>query len=118
MNVTPSASRKVRYRNPSGAASVSSSNTASTYFWFLLGRLGPGLVPDDVDVAHRTLPPLVDRSTEVRWLQPFPTDPAAVVSARTGMRLASIAALQHLPARQRVVLMLRDTSVGACPPPA
>nr|WP_291418692.1 sigma-70 family RNA polymerase sigma factor [Actinophytocola sp.] len=50
----------------------------------------------------------LDGSTEVPWLQPFPTDPAAVVSSRTGMRLALIAALQHLPARQRVVLILRD----------
>jgi RNA polymerase sigma-70 factor (ECF subfamily) len=53
---------------------------------------------------------------EIPWLQPFPdgpgadgpADPAAIVSARASMRLALIAALQYLPARQRAVLILRD----------
>jgi RNA polymerase sigma-70 factor, ECF subfamily len=53
---------------------------------------------------------------EVSWLQPFPAalygkqpqDPAATVASRHGMRLALIAALQYLPARQRAVLILRD----------
>lgn len=48
------------------------------------------------------------------WLQPAPDalfgsgDPAAIVAGRTGVRLAFIAALQYLPARQRAVLTLRD----------
>ena len=48
------------------------------------------------------------------WLQPLPDallyadDPAAVVAGRTGVRLAFIAALQFLSARQRAVLTLRD----------
>jgi RNA polymerase sigma-70 factor (ECF subfamily) len=53
---------------------------------------------------------------EVPWLQPVPDamldpapdDPAAIVVSRAGIRLAFIAALQYLPARQRAVLILRD----------
>jgi RNA polymerase sigma-70 factor (ECF subfamily) len=50
------------------------------------------------------------------WLEPFPSilftaepaDPAAAVETRRSMRLAFIAALQHLTPRQRAVLILRD----------
>ena len=53
---------------------------------------------------------------EVSWLQPFPDallasegeDPAAVAASRVGIRLAWVAALQHLSARQRAMLILRD----------
>ncbi len=51
------------------------------------------------------------RNTEVPWLEPIPdaqADPAAIVAGRAGLRLALIAALQHLPAQQRTVLILRD----------
>ena len=54
--------------------------------------------------------------TEVNWLQPVPdamvapdsADPAAIVAAREGLRLALIASLQYLPPRQRAILVLRD----------
>jgi RNA polymerase sigma-70 factor, ECF subfamily len=53
---------------------------------------------------------------EVTWLQPFPgallaaerADPAAVAVSRAGIRLAFVAALQYLSARQRAMLILRD----------
>jgi RNA polymerase sigma-70 factor (ECF subfamily) len=50
----------------------------------------------------------------VNWLQPIPDtllggeDPARIVIGRSGVRLAFIAALQLLSARQRAVLTLRD----------
>jgi RNA polymerase sigma-70 factor (ECF subfamily) len=60
--------------------------------------------------------PLAADRAEVPWLQPIPdalvtgspADPASVVAARAGLRLALIAALQYLPPRQRAVLILRD----------
>jgi RNA polymerase sigma-70 factor (ECF subfamily) len=59
--------------------------------------------------------PVVSGS-DVPWLRPLPdallaaegTDPAAVVAARAGIRLAFVAALQYLSARQRAMLIMRD----------
>jgi RNA polymerase sigma-70 factor (ECF subfamily) len=39
---------------------------------------------------------------------PDSADPATIVAAREGLRLALIASLQYLPPRQRAVLVLRD----------
>jgi RNA polymerase sigma-70 factor, ECF subfamily len=69
---------------------------------------GLGAPADDHRVA------VAAREPSVAWLQPAPDalfgadDPAAIVAGRAGVRLAFIAALQFLPARQRAVLTLRD----------
>ena len=65
---------------------------------------GPAQEP--VETNLNTLP-------EVTWIEPIPTslvstetDPAEVAAQRDTIRLAFVAALQHLPARQRAVLIL------------
>jgi RNA polymerase sigma-70 factor (ECF subfamily) len=60
----------------------------------------PGNDPDDLEA----------QALEISWLEPFP-DPALVVGDRQSLRLAMVAALQHLPPRQRAVLILRDVLV-------
>jgi RNA polymerase sigma-70 factor, ECF subfamily len=74
--------------------------------------LPSGLEPPADDPGSRILA----RGLDVPWLEPFPgpapgtdlDDPALVMASRAGLRLALIAALQCLPARQRAVLILRD----------
>jgi RNA polymerase sigma-70 factor (ECF subfamily) len=66
--------------------------------------LGPAREPVEANLS--TLP-------EVTWIEPIPdgrvvpeADPAEVAVARETVRLAFLAALQHLPPRQRAVLIL------------
>ncbi|BDB39990.1 ECF RNA polymerase sigma factor SigG [Mycobacterium kiyosense] len=71
--------------------------------------LPTGLGTDSADPTAE----LVERA-EVPWLEPLPgksddpSDPSDIVGSRESVRLAFVAALQHLSPRQRAVLLLRD----------
>jgi RNA polymerase sigma-70 factor (ECF subfamily) len=64
--------------------------------------------------ARRAMPSDLS-APDQQWLQPIPdallstgTDPADLIAAHAGIRLAFIAALQHLPPIRRAALILRD----------
>ena len=70
-------------------------------------------LPSGLVAASDPLGPLV-QGEDAAWLQPLPDslldggDPARAVIDRSSLRLAFAAALQHLSARQRAALILRD----------
>src|SRR5205823_4377259 len=75
------------------------------------------VLPIDYAPAADPHDALADPVTEAVWLEPYPdrrlalegpAGPDARYEQREGVELAFIAALQHLPARQRAVLILRD----------
>jgi RNA polymerase sigma-70 factor, ECF subfamily len=70
--------------------------------------------PMDLGPAREPVAENLNTLPEVTWLEPIPDalvvpadgDPAEVLQARETVRLAFVAALQHLPPRQRAVLIL------------
>jgi RNA polymerase sigma-70 factor, ECF subfamily len=69
--------------------------------------------PMDLGPAREPIAENLNALPEVTWIQPVPDglvvpegDPAEVAVARESIRLAFVAALQHLPPRQRAVLLL------------
>ena len=84
-----------------------------------LARRPKRVMPPDVRPAEQVLNTDFAPSVDLPWLQPYPDrllelpapvddEPSVVVEARETIELAYLAAIQHLPARQRAVLILRD----------
>ena len=61
--------------------------------------------PMDLGPAREPIEANLNVPAEVTWLQPIP-DPADLAVDRETIKLAFVAALQHLPPRQRAVLIL------------
>jgi RNA polymerase sigma-70 factor, ECF subfamily len=84
-----------------------------------LYRIATNACLDFLDRQRRRPAPGPAGAAEVPWLQPYPdrllegiaagdAGPEAMVVAKETISLAFLAAIQHLPPRQRAVLILRD----------
>jgi RNA polymerase sigma-70 factor (ECF subfamily) len=78
-----------------------------------LARRAPRLLPTDVAPAadpEADIPPV---ASDMAWLDPYPdrlVDPHEAAVARETLEIAFVAAIQHLPPRQRAALILRDAA--------
>ncbi len=70
--------------------------------------------PMDLAPASEAGTPLPAPEPEYVWIEPIPdamafgADPAEHAAAKETMRLAFVAAVQHLPAKQRAVMLMRE----------
>jgi RNA polymerase sigma-70 factor, ECF subfamily len=81
----------------------------------LKGKDRSRTTPMDLGAAVEPVESNLHMPAEITWVEPMPLhmitpekDPAEVVVANESIRLAFVAALQRLPARQRAVLILRE----------
>jgi RNA polymerase sigma-70 factor (ECF subfamily) len=77
----------------------------------MIERRPQRVLPIDYGPAADPHGPPAEALTELPWLEPYPDEllgPDARYEERESIELAFTAALQHLPARQRAVLILRD----------
>jgi RNA polymerase sigma-70 factor, ECF subfamily len=79
----------------------------------MLGSRSRRATPMDLGPAQEPVAENLFTLPEASWIEPIPTgavaaegDPAEVAMEHESIRLAFVAALQHLPARQRAVLIL------------
>jgi RNA polymerase sigma-70 factor, ECF subfamily len=78
-----------------------------------LTRRSPRLLPADVAPAADPEADVPRVASDVPWLDPYPdrlVDPHEAAVARETLEIAFVAAVQHLPPRQRAVLILRDAA--------
>jgi len=70
--------------------------------------------PMDLAPASDAGTPLPAPEPDYMWVEPIPdslafgADPAAAAEAKDTLRLAFVAAVQHLPAKQRAVMLMRE----------
>ncbi len=109
-----------------GAAGLRAGSSARSWLYAIatnvclteLERRRKRVLPHDFGPAAETGTPPGMPVAESIWLDPYPDDafglptgkaaPEARYEQREGVELAFVAALQHLPANQRAVLILRD----------